>query len=109
MAPSFVLHNALSRGQLGFDCWALTEQGFRIGRSPECDISLPDLGNISWIHATVDIENGHAILRDHGSTNGTFVNGLSVVEVVLRNDDQIKIGLGHSLFFASGAEAAAVI
>ncbi len=39
------------------------------------------------------LQQGHRILRDRNSTNGTFHNGRPVTEdIVLRNGDQIAIG-----------------
>lgn len=45
-----------------------------IGRSEDSDIFLVD-PSVSRNHATMTIENGHVSLVDHGSTNGTYVNG----------------------------------
>ena len=37
------------------------------------DLSLPDVAEISGIHASIDFENGRYYLCDQNSTNGTFI------------------------------------
>ena len=46
----------------------------RIGRSEESEIVLLD-PSVSRAHAVVEVRAGEAIVRDLGSTNGTFLNG----------------------------------
>lgn len=46
----------------------------RIGRSPDCDLSLPDL-TVSWQHAELRRTGSGWIIADAGSKNGTRVNG----------------------------------
>jgi adenylate cyclase len=41
------------------------------------------------------------LLRDLGSTNGTYVNGVQVGEVALKDGDVVRIG-GTALTFRSG-------
>jgi pSer/pThr/pTyr-binding forkhead associated (FHA) protein len=62
-----------------------------LGRSPECTLQLPAAG-ASRRHATVALHDGKAVLKDLGSTNGTFVNGERVSEATLRSGDRIRIG-----------------
>ncbi|MBW1811155.1 MAG: diguanylate cyclase [Deltaproteobacteria bacterium] len=64
-----------------------------LGRSPECDLPLQDLG-ISWEHTKVTREtSGAYILEDLGSTNGTRVNGVEVRgELALREGEKIFLG-----------------
>lgn len=62
-----------------------------IGRMEGLDLVLPgDL--VSRRHARVSVEEEGAVLRDLGSTNGTFVNGKRVREVVLSEGDRILLG-----------------
>jgi hypothetical protein len=50
------------------------DRAFVIGRSPACDLSVPDM-TVSWRHAELRWTDGEWILTDLGSTNGTRVNG----------------------------------
>ena len=46
----------------------------RIGRSPDCDLTLPDL-TVSWLHAELRRVRDGWVIADVGSKNGTRVNG----------------------------------
>lgn len=62
-----------------------------IGRAG-CDVVL-DNPQVSRFHAQIDRAQGSAILRDAGSTNGTFVNGQRIsAHHVLSPGDVIQIG-----------------
>lgn len=62
-----------------------------IGRQG-CDIELLH-PTVSHFHAQIDrLPDGGHILRDAGSTNGTFVNGQRVRNTLLQAGDIIKIG-----------------
>lgn len=80
-----------------------------IGRSAEADLILAE-EMVSRKHATLIAHAGELLLRDRGSTNGTFVNGERVEEVVLQEGDRILIGTtilvviaGRELSRSSGA------
>jgi EAL domain-containing protein (putative c-di-GMP-specific phosphodiesterase class I) len=47
---------------------------FQIGRRPGVGLQLPS-PRVSKVHAEIVVRNGEVVLRDLGSTNGTFVNG----------------------------------
>ena len=47
---------------------------FTIGRSPDCDLPLPEI-TVSWHHAELRCVEEAWVLVDLGSTNGTWVNG----------------------------------
>ena len=62
-----------------------------IGRSSKADIQI-DQEAVSRNHCKI-INTGNAImLRDMGSTNGTYVNDEMIDEYVLRDGDFIKVG-----------------
>lgn len=62
-----------------------------IGRE-NCTINLNHT-SVSRFHAQIDrMPDGHHILRDAGSTNGTFVNGQRVTQCILSDGDIIQIG-----------------
>jgi len=63
----------------------------RIGRSDEGEIVLLD-PSVSRAHAIVEIEGDKALVRDLGSTNGTFVNGRRVANESLHEGDELRFG-----------------
>lgn len=62
-----------------------------IGRSPETDIRIP-VSDVSRSHCEVSVSGKKAIVRDLGSSNGTYVNDQKISEAVLKPGDRIKIG-----------------
>jgi len=62
-----------------------------IGRSEESQIVLLDPG-VSRAHAVIEIGRGQAVVRDLGSTNGTFVNGRRIDRERLRDGDELRLG-----------------
>jgi hypothetical protein len=62
-----------------------------IGTTPDCTICLNDKF-MSSKHAEIKAENGMWILRDSGSTNGTYVNNRRVDRHELVDNDFIKFG-----------------
>jgi diguanylate cyclase (GGDEF)-like protein len=72
-----------------------------VGRSSKCDIQI-DQESISRNHSKI-VNTGKSILvRDLGSTNGTYVNDEPVEEYVLRDGDLIKIGRTIFKFLTGG-------
>jgi signal transduction histidine kinase len=69
----------------------LVDDQFTIGRDPANRIRLHDTEVSRRQAEFVRTSDGYRIL-DVGSTNGTFVNGLAVRDVLLRPGDQIQIG-----------------
>lgn len=63
----------------------------RVGRSPQCDIVLPD-PSVSRSHALLDVHGGKLFVQDAGSTNGTFVNGERVESRALKAGDTVAFG-----------------
>ena len=66
----------------------------RIGQSPENDFVISN-PTVSRSHAmlTVADDNRHAVLRDLGSKNGTYVNGHRVTEdTTIDNSHQLRFG-----------------
>jgi serine/threonine-protein kinase len=65
---------------------------FMIGRSEDANFCLPHDRFFSRHHCIVEIAPPQAFLRDLGSTNGTFVNGIKVETSHLKNGDRIQGG-----------------
>lgn len=63
----------------------------RIGRSEEGEIVLLD-PSVSRAHALVEVVAGEAIVRDLGSTNGSFLNGRRIDAESLRDGDELRFG-----------------
>ncbi len=72
-----------------------------IGRGSECDLIL-DEAEMSRRHAVIENAGDGIFLRDLGSANGTFVNGVQVRDAVLHPDDQIAFDRNRFLLEAPG-------
>jgi pSer/pThr/pTyr-binding forkhead associated (FHA) protein len=62
-----------------------------VGRSPVSDVCVPD----EWLadrHFAVYFDGARAVLRDLGTSHGTYVNGTGVTECTLDHGDQIAAG-----------------
>lgn len=62
-----------------------------LGRDAISGISLPD-PKMSRQHAALALQGSDFVLKDLGSTNGTFVNDQRVKEAVLLNGDRMRLG-----------------
>ncbi len=62
-----------------------------VGTSPQANLRVGDR-LISRRHASFELAGARLRLRDEGSTNGTFVNGASVVEALLRGGEEVRLG-----------------
>lgn len=63
----------------------------RFGYDHECDVVIP-LPQVSAQHAEIAYDGNRYLIRDLGSTNGTFVNSHQVEMAVLRVGDSIALG-----------------
>jgi two-component system, NtrC family, response regulator HydG len=62
-----------------------------LGQSPACEIRLTDR-QVSRRHAALDLCGIRVRLNDLGSTNGTFVDGVAVVDAFLRGGEIVRLG-----------------
>ncbi len=63
-----------------------------IGRNPDCDLVL-EPKSVSRRHAALVHRSGEYLLKDIGSTRGTYVNGLRLTQpVVLKNGKILQVG-----------------
>jgi predicted component of type VI protein secretion system len=73
-----------------------------IGRQPDNVLRI-DNPAVSGYHAKVYSENGHYVLEDAESFNGTYVNSQRISKVVLEDGDKALIGK-HTLEFNAQAQ-----
>ena len=65
-----------------------------VGRGSDCDIFLGDV-TVSRHHAQFSADQESLLVRDLGSTNGTYVNGSWIDAFALSAGDEIIIGKFH--------------
>jgi uncharacterized protein involved in exopolysaccharide biosynthesis/Mrp family chromosome partitioning ATPase len=75
-----------------------------VGRLPENTVSI-DEGSVSLHHCEIYSRNGEVIVKDLGSTNGTFINGERIVEMPIRTGQTLRFG--NVEFRVESKEAAA--
>jgi hypothetical protein len=71
-----------------------------IGRGSRADVRLRD-HSVSRRHASIELLEGQHLLRDAGSANGTFLNGLRLTAAnafALRDGDAVDIGATRLIF-----------
>jgi hypothetical protein len=76
-----------------------------VGRRGDNDIVIGD-PSVSASHAWIMNQQGHYVIMNTLSTNGTFVNGQRVHESVLRHGDRIRLGLAEFVFLTRDQRAA---
>jgi predicted Zn finger-like uncharacterized protein len=87
---------AVIQGAATGQIFQITKTRTTLGRSG-ADIDLDD-PEASRQHAMVEVIGDHAIVRDLGSTNGTFVDLERIEQQVLNNHMEFRIG-SHVLMF----------
>jgi pSer/pThr/pTyr-binding forkhead associated (FHA) protein len=75
----------------------LGEETLSIGRLADNAIQIED-ASVSSHHGEIVFHGGEYVLRDLGSTNGTFVNGAQVTEVTLKGGEQLRFGSVEAAF-----------
>ena len=75
----------------------VAETPFTMGRGSDCSLPVPD-DQASRFHCQIEREGAVYFLKDLGSTNGTFLNGVRVVSSRLHAGDQIQVGSSQILF-----------
>jgi FHA domain len=63
----------------------------RVGRRPDCDFPIIH-PSVSSNHCELTLSNDGVLLRDGGSTNGTFINGDPVTEAWLMPGQEVRFG-----------------
>ena len=74
-----------------------------IGRAPQATLVLSD-GQVSRLHARIEMRDDGVYVEDLGSRNGTFVDGAPVVSGRrLANGDEITLGTASIIFRGVGS------
>jgi pSer/pThr/pTyr-binding forkhead associated (FHA) protein len=82
----------------------LTQAAATIGRLPDNTVQIDNLA-VSGHHARIYWEEGHYVIEDLGSLNGTYVNNKRVGKATLIHGDQVLIGKHVVEFKNEGAPA----
>lgn len=85
--------------------FSLTGGTVVVGRSPGCQFVLTDL-SVSSSHAEIVWDGAQYLVRDLGSTNGTWLNGQRVTNAPLSPGAQVSFGKVGFTFETSGASSA---
>ncbi|MFL1904021.1 ABC transporter ATP-binding protein/permease [Streptomyces tauricus] len=72
--------------------WTLeASRPYTLGRDPQGDIVLED-ARVSWRHATISWGGRSWVIEDHGSTNGTFVQGQRIHQMEIGPGSAVHLG-----------------
>lgn len=72
-----------------------------IGRDEECDVSLPEATGLSRRHCSITCTESGFMLKDLGSTNGTFADNVRLEGEELLKEG-VKYGIGSADFQVMG-------
>ncbi|MGK5547736.1 FHA domain-containing protein [Streptomyces sp. URMC 127] len=97
--------------ELNGQTWTLDpSRSYTLGRDPQGDMVLQD-ARVSWRHATVRWEGRSWVIEDHGSTNGTYVQGQRIHHTEIGPGSTVHLGNatdGPRLSLTAGAAGAGV-
>lgn len=72
--------------------WTLdASRPYTLGRDPQGDVVLDD-ARVSWRHATMSWDGRSWVIEDHGSTNGTFVQGQRIHRMEIGPGSAVHLG-----------------
>ncbi|MFD8970079.1 FHA domain-containing protein [Streptomyces sp. NPDC059568] len=76
--------------------WTLDpSRSYTLGRDPQGDLVIDD-ARVSWRHATISWSGRNWVIEDHGSTNGTYVQG--------RRIQRLDIGPGSAVYLGNATD-----
>ncbi|WP_372442625.1 FHA domain-containing protein [Streptomyces pactum] len=95
--------------ELNGQTWALDpSRSYTLGRDPQGDVVFED-ARVSWRHATVRWGGHGWLIEDHGSTNGTYMQGQRIQQTEIGPGSVVHLGNatdGPRLTVAAAAPAA---
>src|SRR4051794_7111455 len=97
MADAVASKLVMIGGVLTGEVFQLTADDLTVGRDSENTIGIPDAA-ISRRHCAFGRDAGGWRVRDLGSSNGTFVNGVQVKDHLLADGDHVAVGESVLLF-----------
>ncbi|MET9623514.1 FHA domain-containing protein [Streptomyces sp. NPDC006464] len=72
--------------------WTLDpSRSYTLGRDPQGDLVIDD-ARVSWRHATISWGGRSWVIEDHGSTNGTFVQGQRIHQMEIGPGSAVNLG-----------------
>ncbi|MFI8951238.1 FHA domain-containing protein [Streptomyces sp. NPDC053750] len=72
--------------------WTLDpSRSYVLGRDPQGELVFDD-ARVSWRHATISFNGRSWVVEDHGSTNGTFVQGQRIQQMELGAGSVLNLG-----------------
>ncbi|MFE0004762.1 FHA domain-containing protein [[Kitasatospora] papulosa] len=72
--------------------WTLDpSRSYTLGRDPQGDMTIDD-ARVSWRHATISWNGSGWSIEDHGSTNGTYVQGRRVQQTEIAAGTSVRLG-----------------
>lgn len=81
---------------------SLSRERYELGRAETNDLCFRDVAGLSRKHLAIEQQGSDWVIRDLGSTNGTFVNGTAITAPqILRPRDRVTAG-DLSLMFSEG-------
>ncbi|WP_329212514.1 FHA domain-containing protein [Streptomyces sp. NBC_00683] len=91
--------------------WTLDpSRSYTLGRDPQGDLMIDD-ARVSWRHATISWGGRSWVIEDHGSTNGTYVQGHRIQRMEIGPGSSVHLGNatdGPRLSLTGAAAAAGV-
>ncbi|WP_371651835.1 MULTISPECIES: FHA domain-containing protein [unclassified Streptomyces] len=72
--------------------WTLdASRSYTLGRDPQGDMVIDD-ARVSWRHATISWGGRSWVIEDHGSTNGTYVQGQRIHQMEIGPGSAVHLG-----------------
>ena len=78
-----------------------------LGRSNDTDHQIND-PTVSSFHCEIELQDGAMVVKDLGSTNGTFINSIPVQQSVLQPGQSLRLGCVEMIYSPQQPPAAPI-